>query len=239
MPNKERIPVSFWLKDKTVTGLLVAAHAGKKLVSYNGKYFVVSDKTPEKRHYTESTLPASWKNMMAGKPSPSPTSPKAGKAAGETTSTAMEQNSSSRGPQEVDSPAQPALRRSKKKPEKAVRESVVAPKASPQSATRKASLESPKAKAAPELPKAKAAHEPGKEQKASPKGGKERQSAAKGRMAENETVGYFCPYCSTEHSCSADKAGAPFFQQCSKCGKDFGVKITARLVYQAEVAAFK
>jgi hypothetical protein len=229
MSNKERTPVSFWLKDKTVTGLLVADHAGKKLVSYNGKYFVVTDKTPEKRHYTESTLPASWRKMIAGEAPPSPT-PKAGKTGGKTAAVAVQQNLPSREAREVDNLARPAVRRPAKLREKAPPESAEG-KASPESAdVPKAPHEAAKGKASPESAKAP---------KGSSRGARERQAPAKGRAAENETVGYFCPYCSTEHACSADKAGAPFFQQCSKCGKEFGVKITARIVYQAEVAGFK
>lgn len=179
--KKDRTPVTFWLNDKKVTGVLAAEIGGKKLSHYNKRYYVVSNETPEKKHFTESSLPASWRNAIAGEAPPSPSSPVA-----EVQGKASAQVRSVGGRAEADSKRTPAA--------------------------------GPAAKA------------PGSSGKRQVKG-----AAA----AETEKVKYLCPYCQTSHSCGIDRTGSPFFEKCTRCGKDFGVKVTSRMVYDAEVAAFK
>jgi len=196
--EKERPPLSFWLKDKTVTGLLAAEHGGKKLVAYNRRYYVVIEKTPEKRHFTESTLPSVWRKVISGELPPSPAQP-----------------------------SKPALKES--------------PVAAKHGAVPGKPEESPAAGEPPARPrkesKKKVEPEPARQPEAPPGGAKQKRSRAK--AAEQQTVPFNCPYCSAEDSCGVDLAGAPFFQKCSKCGKDFGVRIRSRIVFEAEVAGFK
>ncbi|WP_224962705.1 hypothetical protein [Geomonas subterranea] len=57
---------TFWLKERQVTGVIVAEHRGEKLVEYGKRFYVVKGKDPGKRHYTQSTIPAMWKKVMSG-----------------------------------------------------------------------------------------------------------------------------------------------------------------------------
>lgn len=201
--EKERTPLSFWLKDKTVTGLLVAEHDGKKLVAYNRRYYVVTGKTPDKRHFTDSTLPTLWRKMMiSDETPPSPALPS--KAAPKRSPVQAKQGAALGKPEEAPAAGGPPARAGERK-----KEAQPQPASPPNALPREAKQKRPRAK------------------------------ASKKKEAEQQTVGYFCPYCSTEHSCGVDKAGAPFFQKCSKCGKDFGVKIISKVIYLAEVAGFK
>jgi hypothetical protein len=65
-----------------------------------------------------------------------------------------------------------------------------------------------------------------------------KESAAAPPVAQPQTVDYLCPYCKAKHSCQTP-VKSPFFEKCSGCGKEFGVKIVPKVLYVAEVAAFK
>ena len=55
--------VTFWLGDRQVNDVLVAESVVEKLVKYAGRFYVVIGKAPEKKHYTQKTLPLLWRKM--------------------------------------------------------------------------------------------------------------------------------------------------------------------------------
>ena len=75
-----RVPVNFWLNDQRVNGVLVAEHGTEKLVRYGaGRLYVVTGRTPAKKHYTESTIPPFWRKVINGEDVDAEPAPKAKK----------------------------------------------------------------------------------------------------------------------------------------------------------------
>lgn len=218
--------ITFWLENRQVNGLLVAESGVEKLVQYGGRFYVVKDKDPGKRHYTQRTLPLLWRKILAEKPLLAPPAPE------KDDSPPIEKVRPVRVPrtgrkqmEEGTSPGEPAAAATlPRKPEP--------PEAVP---------------ALEQTPSAPVAKGKGGRDKASPLAAKrsakqEAQSPAAGteQGGPQEAVRFNCPYCARMHEIgiSAVKVDKPFFQPCSGCGKDFGVRVVTTLLYQAEVAGF-
>ena len=58
--------VSFWLDNKRVNGISIAADGAVKLVKYGSKFYVVEGKDPGRRSYSRTTLPTKWKKIVSG-----------------------------------------------------------------------------------------------------------------------------------------------------------------------------
>ena len=81
--------VSFWLDNKRVNGTAIAEDGAVKLVKYGSKFYVVEGKDPERRSYSQSTLPTKWKKIVSGEIAdstlaPLPTASAEGKSAQDT-----------------------------------------------------------------------------------------------------------------------------------------------------------
>lgn len=75
MPNPAGY--TFWLKDRQVTGVIIAEYGGETLVEYAKRLYAVKGKDPGKKHYTQSSIPAFWKKVMNGEAPPPPREKKA------------------------------------------------------------------------------------------------------------------------------------------------------------------
>jgi len=63
--------VTFWLDNKSAAGRLTAQHGDQLLVSYRERYFIVMNgvavmKGGRPLRYSQTSLPRSWKNLLAG-----------------------------------------------------------------------------------------------------------------------------------------------------------------------------
>lgn len=188
MADKEKA-VNFWLRDKSVNGTLIARHREEMLVQYQSRFYIVRGKTPDKKHFTQSSLPAQWRKRIAGESLP-PLPPEQAQA------------------QVTDKERTPRAKR-EGEPEKAVLEG---------------KLMAPAEKAPVKQPSTL----------------KRRRAAKPSQEAAKDPVDFLCPYCRTRHSCDAtERANRPFFENCSKCGKDFAVKIVTKVIHVAVVAGFR
>lgn len=210
---------TFWLKERQVTGVIVAEHGQEKLVEYAKRFYVVKGKDPLKKHYTQSTIPAFWKKVLSGQHSAEELTKEIGvtkkdvKAARATRAVVR-----AAAKQEAKTAAMPPA--------------AVPPSPSEEQAPAHRPSRVPKEKKAD-------ASSPG----APPV---EVKPAAKRKLAPSpplkpENIVYFdCPECGHPQAVDAStvKVGKAFIRACVNCGKEFGVRLVPVTTYRAEVAAF-
>ncbi len=226
MPNESA--VTFWLEDRQVNGVLVAESGAEKLAKYGGRFYVVKGKAPEKKHYTQKTLPLPWRKIMGGETPPSPATP------------AKEGPSLMQAVPQAAAPRQARRQQARKaaSPERPAAATSPPDRQQPPAAPEPTMLRTPAAPA----PKKK--REPGQvapvaAEQVTKKAAKA-PAAGSARGGHQDTVKFSCPYCGQTHelSIAVVKVDKPFFQPCSKCGKDFGVRVVTTIAYRAEVAGF-
>lgn len=204
---------TFWLDNRQVTGVTVAEYGQEKLVEYSKRIYVIKDKNPNKKHYTQSTLPAFWKKIMKGETPPPPSqagmkarTPKKAAAAGVEKPAAAQK-------QEEGPPAAPAAA------------------AAPPPGRRNARPAKPKevAKAAPPVEK-----KPTARRKAPP-------SPTPSAANPDNITWLVCPYCQEAELISVleQEVGKAHIRACRSCKKEFGVRIVPKTTYHAETAAFQ
>lgn len=211
---------TFWLKERQVTGVIVAEHGEEKLVEYAKRLYVVKGKEPQKKHYTQSTIPALWKKVMSGQHS-------------------AEQLAKEIDVTKKDVKAAHATRAVVRAAAKQEAKTTATPPATvPPSSS--AELAPPPRKS--RTPKAKKVDASSQDAPpVEPKLGAKRKVAPSPPL-KSENIAYFdCPECGQPQAVDAStvKVGKAFIRSCVKCGKEFAVRLVPVTTYRAEVAAFR
>lgn len=230
--------VSFWLDNRQVNGTMIAAADGEKLVKYGQKFYVVVGKDPSRRHFTRSSLPPKWKQILSnGGALPSPSPPTAKVEAGQAL-VEKKKVRASRAAQREKSPEVSAH------PELTVITASTPTEGSPTMDSSPSKAESPVKKRAPKPEKIKVA-DPANNVGALPVPREQQvKQASRGKAApgvkEQEKVASCCPYCQKgfEVQIVPTQLLKPYFVVCGNCSKEFAVRILPKTIYLVEVAAF-
>jgi len=220
---------TFWLKERQVTGLIVAEHREEKLVEYAKRFYVVKGKDPQRRHYTQSTIPALWKKVMTGQLSVEEEMKELGvskkdvKAARGHRDAVREQAKAPKAGVTSPPSPHPAV---KAKPEA----KLVASPASPQKPERKPSARKKPADAPPAA--AASAVEPKQPAK--------RKAVPSPALPADQSILWLeCPYCKKLELISAfdQEMGKAHIRRCGNCKQEFGLRVVP-VAFRIEVAPF-
>jgi len=230
--------VSFWLDNRQVNGTMIAENDGEKLVKYGQKFYVVVGKDPSRRHFTKSSLPPKWKQILSNGGAPPSPSPPTAKVEAVPALVEKKKVKASRAAQREKSPEVSAH------PELTVIPAGTPPEGGPTVDTSPSKAESPVKKRAPKAEKVKVA-DPGNTVGALPVPREQPvKQASRGKAAlgvkEQETVASCCPYCQKgfEAQIVPVQLLKPYFVVCGSCSKQFAVRILSKTIYLVEVAAF-
>lgn len=216
---------TFWLKDRQVTGVIIAEHGEEKLVEYAKRIYVVKGKNPTKKHYTQSTIPAFWKKVMNG----------------------QLQVEKDLKVLEIPIKEVKAARANRAAVRKEQKEAVSAQAPSKDKAKGTAPAAPPAAKApAPKKPRARkekpveTAATPVSSTVAPKQSGKRKSTLPPGPPPDpNSLIWLECPYCKELELVSAfdQEIGKAHIRTCKKCRREFGVRIVPT-AFRTEIAAF-